>query len=287
VSRDPSAKKYRPSTTLPLARENGGGRFPGFDVMAQEKHWDTATRSALHARLHGQPAVRFFTQLEEATAKCLLDRLVGQRAEPGDETVDLARMVDTRLAENQTDGWHYDTMPRDSEAWRATLGALNDDAHDRFGRDFAECELDDQRDLLETVRTWGEDRWHGLPPAQVWSLWTRYAATAFYSHPAVWNEIGFGGPAYPRGYKALGIDKREPYEVEDARPHDDPLRRPGPDREAHNSARHTTGQGGRAPATARGSRGDASSSRDDEPSSSGDSHPRGESKHDSAEGEPS
>ena len=74
----------------------------------------------------------------------------------------------------------------------------------------------------------------------------------FYSHPAVWNEIGFGGPAYPRGYKALGIDKREPYEVEDARPHDDPLRRPGPDREAHNSARHTTGQGGRAPAAARG-----------------------------------
>jgi uncharacterized membrane protein YgcG len=262
VSRNPSAKKYRPSTTLPLAREDGGGRFPGFDVMAQEKHWDTATRSAVHERLHGQPAVRFFSQVEEATARCLLDRLVGQRAEPGDETVDLARMVDARLAENQTDGWHYDTMPRDSEAWRASLAALNADAHDRFGHDFAECEVDDQRDLLETVRTWGEDRWHDLPPAQVWSLWTRYAATAFYSHPAVWNEIGFGGPAYPRGYKAIGIDKREPYEVPDARPHDDPLRRPGPDREAHNNARHTTGQGGRAPSSSRGDRGNSGSSSD-------------------------
>ena len=29
------------------------------------------------------------------------------------------------------------------------------------------------------------------------------------------NEIGFGGPAYPRGYKALGVDKREGWEVED------------------------------------------------------------------------
>jgi hypothetical protein len=41
----------------------------------------------------------------------------------------------------------------------------------------------------------------------------RYACTAFYSHPWAWNEIGFGGPAYPRGYKNLGLDRREPWEV--------------------------------------------------------------------------
>jgi hypothetical protein len=162
---------------------------------------------------------------------------------PGETTVDLARMVDTRLAENQTDGWHYDTMPRDSQAWRASLEAINEDAHEHFGDDFAECTLDQQRELLEAVRTWGDDRWHGLPPAQVWSLWTRYAATAFYSHPAVWNEIGFGGPAYPRGYKNLGVDKREPFEVADARPHDDPLRRPGEERDKR-STQHATGSAG-------------------------------------------
>ncbi|QDZ15159.1 gluconate 2-dehydrogenase subunit 3 family protein [Humibacter ginsenosidimutans] len=232
-------------TSLPLSKENGGGRYPGFDVMAQQKHWDTATRAAIHARLHGQPAVRFFTQLEEATAKCLLDRLVGQRAEPGDTTVDLVRMVDTRLAENQTDGWHYDTMPRDSQAWRQSLEALNEDAHARFGRDFAECAYDDQRELIEAVRTWESDRWHDLPPAQVWSLWTRYAATAFYSHPAVWNEIGFGGPAYPRGYKNLGVDKLEPFEVRDARPSDDPLRRPGEARDGRSGVTRSTGRAGR------------------------------------------
>ena len=59
------------------------------------------------------------------------------------------------------------------------------------------------------------DDWHGLPAKHVWSLWTRYACAAFYSHPWAWNEIGFGGPAYPRGYKNLGPDKREPWEVKD------------------------------------------------------------------------
>ncbi len=57
----------------------------------------------------------------------------------------------------------------------------------------------------------------GLPPNHVWSLWTRYANTAFYSHPWVWNEIGFGGPAYPRGYLNPGINAREKWETTDHR----------------------------------------------------------------------
>ena len=48
-------------------------------------------------------------------------------------------------------------------------------------------------------RSQDADRWHGFDAKHVWSLWTRYACAAFYSHPWAWNEIGFGGPAYPRG----------------------------------------------------------------------------------------
>jgi hypothetical protein len=47
----------------------------------------------------------------------------------------------------------------------------------------------------------------------VFSLWLRYACSAFYSHPWAFNEIGYGGPAYPRGYKNLGLDRRENWEV--------------------------------------------------------------------------
>ena len=60
-------------------------------------------------------------------------------------------------------------------------------------------------------------KWHGFDAGHLWSLWTRYACTAFYSHPWAWNEMGFGGPAYPRGYKNMGIDRREDWE----RPEDD------------------------------------------------------------------
>ena len=58
-------------------------------------------------------------------------------------------------------------------------------------------------------------QWHGWQAVRVWSLWIRYACTAFYSHPWAWNEIGFPGPAYPRGYLNPGVDSRERWEVAD------------------------------------------------------------------------
>jgi hypothetical protein len=204
---------------LPLPESSGGGRFPGFDVMAQARHWDAATTSVVAARLAIPPAIRFFTPGEEAIASALCDQLLDQRTEP---RVPVVQVVDARLAEHQTDGWHYDDMPPDGAAWRESLANLEADAELRCGTGFAACGWLDQTAIVQNVQDLGDHRWHRLVAAHVWSLWTRYVCTAFYAHPFAWEEIGFGGPAYPRGYKNLGIDRREPYEVRDARPADDP-----------------------------------------------------------------
>lgn len=200
---------------------HGAPRFPRFDVLAQAGRWDEPTRAVITTRLHALPPIRFFTLAEEAAAKALLDLLMGQDQEPG-EGIDLVRIVDGRLAEHETDGWHYDTMPPDDQAWRNSLAGLDDDAREAHGRVFPDCEPAQQRAVLQAVQSMGDDRWHDMAASAVWSLWTRYAASAFYSHPAAWNEIGFSGPAYPRGYKNIGVDKLEPYEVHDAAPRDDP-----------------------------------------------------------------
>jgi hypothetical protein len=39
----------------------------------------------------------------------------------------------------------------------------------------------------------------------------------YYGHPWAWDEIGFGGPAYPRGYMRLERGEPEPWEVEEKR----------------------------------------------------------------------
>jgi Gluconate 2-dehydrogenase subunit 3 len=197
------------------ATPGGHARYPGYDVLGQAPTWDDMTKGVVLRRLGPPPPVRFFTTEEEAVARPMLDRLLAQDGEP---KVPVFEQIDARLAEAQTDGWHYEDLPPDGDAWRASLAALEADAHDRFGRDFAELRPRQQKDVLEAVRTGGD--WHGLPAGRVWNLWIRYAVTAFYAHPWSWNEIGFGGPAYPRGYKNLDLDGLEPWEEREARPVD-------------------------------------------------------------------
>ncbi len=136
----------------------------------------------------------------------------------------MVNMIDARLAEDQTDGWHYLGMAPDGQAWRKSLAALDSDAGNS-GHLFAELAWPEQSAILQAVLDLGSQEWHSVAASRVWSLWMRYACTAFYSHPTAWDEIGFDGPAYPRGYKNLGVDKLEPFEVADARPPQDPLRK--------------------------------------------------------------
>ncbi len=168
------------------------------------------------------PDIRFFTPAEQAAATALCDRLLDQDE---DDRLPVVHQIDARLAEAQTDGWHYQDMPEDGQAWRESLAALDADAAGRFGAGFAACSPDQQARVIQAVQDAGPGEWHGLNAGHVWSLWTRYACTAFYAHPAAWDEIGFPGPAYPRGYKNPGVDAREPFEVRDIRPGDDPVRK--------------------------------------------------------------
>jgi hypothetical protein len=60
--------------------------------------------------------------------------------------------------------------------------------------------------------------WTGLPPALFFAKRVlRDVVSAYYAHPHSWNEIGFGGPASPRGYVRMNYDRRDPWEASEAR----------------------------------------------------------------------
>ena len=194
-------------------------RFPGFDVLDEVERWDAVTAGVVLARLAPPPELSIFTKAEQATAEALCDQLLAQHEEP---RIPVAALIDVRLATGETDGWHFADLPPDVEAWQRTLAFLDEDARAIAGVPFGRLPLAKQAGCVQAIQQLGTQRWHDFPAHQVWSLWTRYACTAFYSHPWAWNEIGFPGPAYPRGYKNLGLDSREGFEVADVR-NDDPV----------------------------------------------------------------
>ncbi|RKE17481.1 hypothetical protein [Streptomyces sp. TLI_171] len=106
-----------------------GKRFPGYRSLDRRPHWDAVTAAVVTARVAGpRPPLRLFTPAEEAAARALLNRLLD------DPPVDLLPMIDARLAERETDGWHYADLPPDDRAWPLTLRALDEDAGALPGR---------------------------------------------------------------------------------------------------------------------------------------------------------
>jgi hypothetical protein len=114
-------------------------------------------------------------------------------------------------------------MPADGDTWRLVARGLDEEARRRGADRFGLLRGDDQ---LEVVGRFAEGKLHGgtwarINVSRAWSIVMRYLLEAFYSHPWAWNEIGFGGPAYPRGYSRFGSPhlqsaEREAWEGEQA-----------------------------------------------------------------------
>ena len=103
------------------------------------------------------------------------------------------------------------TTARPGGGWRWGLDAA---ARQHGADDFAGASEDVQTQVVDALakgKLHGEV-WDELPPDKTWKVVSRAILSAFYSHPWAWNEIGFGGPAYPRGYARLGVGQRESWE---------------------------------------------------------------------------
>lgn len=199
------------------------GRYPDFDVLAAADSWDEATRRVVFARLRPPGPFRFFAGEQVDTLRAFCDVALAQDREP---RVPVAEAVDAKLAEGRLDGYQYADMPDDRDTWRRVLAGLDEVAAHRHGRRFPRCSADDQHDIVEDFaqgRLAGGS-WQDLNVRRAWSVVMRAVLEGFYSHPWSWNEIGFGGPAYPRGFMRLGpTSTLEPFETPGAT-NEDPTR---------------------------------------------------------------
>ena len=197
------------------------GRYPQHDVLTQVDHWDEVTRRVVLDRVERVPPIRFFTREEARTLKAFCDIATAQDAEP---RIPVLSYVDEKLEGGVGDGYQYDDLPGDGQVWRMVARGLDDEA----GGSFADAS---EQMRVRIVHRFAKTELHGgvwseLNVGRAWSVVMRYVVQAFYSHPWAWNEIGFGGPAYPRGYAAFGsphLRERETWEGEES-VHYDPVR---------------------------------------------------------------
>lgn len=198
-------------------------RYPGYDVLSKRDtpSFNDKTREVIDRRLAIDPSAHcFFNDAEWLTLRAVCARIVPQppeRARP----IPLAAMIDAKLHEGRGDGYRNAQLPEMGEAWRRGLDALDTEAMARHRAHFHALAPDQQDDLLRAMEQ-GElkDAAWGDMPCKVFFKHRVLSdiVRSYYAHPAAWNEIGWGGPASPRGYVRMEFDRRDPWEAAEAKP---------------------------------------------------------------------
>jgi hypothetical protein len=193
--------------------------FPGYDVLQKwdSPSWNDQTREIVGKRLRQVPDRRFFSEAEWDILAAVCDRLVPQPDRP-EAPVPIVPFIDEKLFKNRGDGYRYQELPPQRDAWRQGIAAIDDEARSRWHRGFRDLP-DNQKDAVLRAIQHGDVRgaaWEGLPPKRFFtSVLLHEIVGVYYAHPAAWSEIGFGGPAAPRGYVRLGFDRRDSWEAEE------------------------------------------------------------------------
>ena len=191
-------------------------RYPGYDVLAKRDSpsWNEQTRRVIEARLAIPNEPRFLSTPEWQTLVAICARIVPQ---PDDRpAIPVAALVDHKLHRDAGDGFRNAKLPPLRQAWRTGLAAFDQEARRSFGMPFHQTQVWQQEALLRQAQQGKlhDPTWNGMPPKLFFQdRLMRDVLHAYYSHPTAWNEIGFGGPASPRGYVRMGFDRRDPWEA--------------------------------------------------------------------------
>jgi hypothetical protein len=209
--------------SIPAGGGAGSTPYPGYDVAGGDKwalDWDEKTRDLVRDRVDNVPPFRFFSPDEVALLEAICARALPQEDRPAGQRVPIAPWIDDRLHRGEGSGTQYETMPADPVAYRLGLRAFDQSAQALFGRPFVDLAPHDQDAVVDGVGRGDPpgDLWQGLPARPFFTLLMADVISAYYAHPAAWAEIGFGGPASPRGHIRLGLGQRDPWEAEEIRP---------------------------------------------------------------------
>ncbi|MBH8559609.1 gluconate 2-dehydrogenase subunit 3 family protein [Hymenobacter negativus] len=174
-------------------------------------HVSEATRTAVQARLDA-PAYppQFLAPETYALLEAVAARLFPQPDRP-EQPIPLAPAVDQRLTEGRADGWRYDALPPDREAYRLGLGGIQEIAQAQFQTDFTALSAEQQDTVLQALAaaTPPGKTWETLDAGRFFEEMLAELTETYYAHPLAQEEIGYVGMADLPAWTKIGLNERE------------------------------------------------------------------------------
>ncbi|SDO70712.1 Gluconate 2-dehydrogenase subunit 3 [Paenibacillus sp. yr247] len=188
--------------------------YPTYNVMDEQKEWDSHTRSIVTARLTREHSYRFLTPVEAETLRAWCALLMDDHR--GDIIQYIICHIDQTLTENKGEGQRKVNVPPIQILLRQGLKAIDEAGWIENSRPFFQLDESAQRQIMLQISSASyppTEAWEGIPQKALFHKLLQLSVEAYYSHPLVWSEIGFGGPAYPRGYVRTDLGQLDPWEA--------------------------------------------------------------------------
>lgn len=191
--------------------------YPTYDVISEKNEWDSVTQEVIQNRTHpreGNVLTHEMKRSLQAYAKSLFPSHVGE------QTLSISMILDHRLTENRLKSYPKDSLQSKEEIILHGLEHAEDECVVYDHKPFFQMS-DEER--LKKILSWkhqlGEESiWTNVTCDLFYTTLTSELLKIIYSDPSVWSNIGYGGPAYPRGYYAFGPKQFDSWE---AKPHDE------------------------------------------------------------------
>jgi gluconate 2-dehydrogenase gamma chain len=175
-------------------------------------HVSDATRTALQARLDAPVAYepQFLAPETFALLEAVAARLFPQPDRP-DSPIAMAPGVDQRLTEGRANGWRYDALPPDREAYRLGLGGIQEIAQELFQTDFMGLNVEQQDAVIQALAggTPPGTTWETLDAGRFFEEMLAELTETYYAHPLAQEEIGYVGMADLPKWSKIGLNEKE------------------------------------------------------------------------------
>jgi len=178
--------------------------YPAYDVWEEHPQWDPHTREIVGKRRSPQVAHRFFSHEEALLIQGLATVLVDDHRL--EVLTYVTQHVDESVASPIGEAQRQVGVLEKKELYRQGLAEVERISREQFGSDFLALKREEQIAVLNQLQ-------HDKQTKPFFKKLLHDCVAAYYSHPLVWSEIGYGGPAYPRGYVRVEKGLVDPWEA--------------------------------------------------------------------------
>lgn len=190
--------------------------YPSYQVMNEKDEWDDHTQQIVASRMEMDQIYDFFTSAQVELVWSICTIFLGDRRITVLHYV--LRHLDTTLSQNKGEGQRKQGIPSAKLLVQDGLFRIAETLQTEFP---SSSESDNKLERLEQLiqqlsrnEANPQALWRDFPQKAFFEKMLMLSIESYYSHPQIWSEIGYGGPAYPRGYVRTQLGQLDPWEAQ-------------------------------------------------------------------------